>query len=204
MMQNSLDCGSRFIRIEVSDGADEDGNPETYVTVQNNGEPMTEEILRDKLLSLAESGKDFQGSAGGFGKAKEILYFAHKRYMIWSGEWYVHGSGAGYDMSQAETPLKGTRSHVVWEGHHSEELIGQFSRFIQLSGTDDRCKFCLNGKSLRPGMPAGQAVRTLDEDGQPWANVSLSRAEKGRVVVRVSSIHPFQHLRILTFKKAIR
>src|ERR1700730_3473627 len=82
MMQNSLDCGSKMISIEIHERTSPDGDAETHVTVENNGEPMSLEILRDKLLSLGESGKEFPGSVGGFGKAKEILYFAHKRYVI--------------------------------------------------------------------------------------------------------------------------
>jgi hypothetical protein len=47
-------------------------------TIHNDRAPMTEEILVGKLLSLGSSGKDFNNAVGGFGKAKEIRYSAHR------------------------------------------------------------------------------------------------------------------------------
>ena len=91
IMQNSIDCGSTAIDIKIIEVPDDDC---TLVVVRNDGEPMTREILVGKLLSLGSSGKDFQGAVGGFGKAKEILYFAHRSYAIASGLCRVSGSGA--------------------------------------------------------------------------------------------------------------
>src|SRR5262249_9698442 len=90
VMQNSIDCGSTWVRVDLR----LTGDGGTLVIVENNGEAMTRDTLVNKLLSLGESGKDFQaGAVGGFGKAKEILYFAHKHYQIESGLWVVEGSG---------------------------------------------------------------------------------------------------------------
>src|ERR1700675_3686283 len=70
ILQNSIDCGSTEISIRVA----EDLSGGTIVPVNNDGEPMSSDVLVNKLLSLGASGKDFKGSVGGFGKAKEILY----------------------------------------------------------------------------------------------------------------------------------
>ena len=66
--QNSIDCGSRQISIDITYA-----NGKTTLTISNDGEPMTEQILTEKLLSLGSSGKGFAGTVGGFGKAKELL-----------------------------------------------------------------------------------------------------------------------------------
>src|ERR1700676_1725123 len=69
ILQNSIDApGSDLIEVTIETI---DGN--TKVRVSNNGQPMSKEILCDKLLALGESGKTGQvGAVGGFGKAKEI------------------------------------------------------------------------------------------------------------------------------------
>src|SRR5207237_5940442 len=52
IMQNSIDCGSRSIDISIREMPDDDA---TLVVVRNDGEPMTEDILVGKLLSLGSS-----------------------------------------------------------------------------------------------------------------------------------------------------
>src|SRR5262245_20842128 len=76
-MQNSIDCGSDRIEISVIET-----NGSTILSVVNNGDPMTEDILVNKLLCLGGSGKNFQDAVGGFGKAKELLYCCHAGYSI--------------------------------------------------------------------------------------------------------------------------
>ena len=61
--QNSMDCGSNRIDVTIErDGAN------TQIAVSNDGQPMTQDILVNKFLTLGGSAKD--GGVGGFGKAK--------------------------------------------------------------------------------------------------------------------------------------
>jgi len=108
-MQNSIDCGSDTIGISIN--LDNDG--ETSLVVENNGEPMTRDIMENKLLSLGSSGKEFKDSVGGFGKAKEILYFCHSAYTIKSGNIVVKGSGAEYTIEQSDDKVDGTASAIL-------------------------------------------------------------------------------------------
>jgi hypothetical protein len=188
ILQNSIDCGSTEISIEVQSEAI---SGTTKVVVINNGEPMSSDTLVNKLLSLGESGKDFQGSVGGFGKAKEILYFAHRDYTIVTGGLHVHGSGAGYNLEQAAVPQEGTLSLVTWEGEHRDALLEQFKRFIELCGTGDKVRFYLNRERVKPKHAAGVLNRTLDRDGKPWAEVRLTTVEKNLLVVRIGGIPMF-------------
>jgi hypothetical protein len=187
IMQNSMDCGSTEIAISV----EKFDETSTGITVTNDGEPMTREILLDKLLSLGESGKDFKGAVGGFGKAKEILYFAQKSYSIRSGRWLVSGSGVGYNLTEQTPELWGTRSSIIWDGQVVNELCGAFRRFIELCGTGRRVAFLLNGEPVRPKHHPGEIVRTLDRDEKPWAEVRTSGAERGLLFVRVGGVPMF-------------
>ena len=185
ILQNSIDCGSTEISISVA----EDLSGGTIVTVINDGEPMSSDVLVNKLLSLGASGKDFKGSVGGFGKAKEILYFAHRSYVIVTGGLHVSGSGAGYNLEQAAVPQDGTLSQVIWDGNHADSLVANFKRFIEL------CRpgilFTLNGNAIQPKLATGTLNRTLDRDENPWAEVRLSQVEENLLVVRMGGIPMF-------------
>ena len=185
ILQNSIDCGSTEINISVV--VDLSGG--TIVTVINDGEPMSSDVLVNKLLSLGASGKDFKGSVGGFGKAKEILYFAHRSYVIVTGGLHVSGSGAGYNLEQAAVPQDGTLSQVIWDGNHADSLVANFKRFIEL------CRpgilFTLNGNAIQPKLATGTLNRTLDRDENPWAEVRLSQVEENLLVVRMGGIPMF-------------
>lgn len=189
IMQNSIDCGSRNIDVVVEED-DETGM--TRVIVTNDGAVMDDDILVNKLLSLGSSGKDFKaGAVGGFGKAKEILYFAHAAYSIQSGDWIVTGSGAGYDLARNDVYAHGTISDVAWQGLHRGDLATAFLRFIKMCPADSPIRFTLNGDRIRPTIRAGEINRTLDHDGQTWAEVRLSKSEFGRYVARAGGIPMF-------------
>jgi hypothetical protein len=66
-----------------------------------------------------------------------------------------------------------------------------FRRFVELCGTGARVRFTLDGECVRPRVHPGELARTLDEDGEPWAEVRLSKAEKGLLVVRVGGVPMF-------------
>src|SRR5205823_13320558 len=112
---------------------------------------MTEDTLVNTLLSLGEIGKDFQGSVGGFGKAKEILYFAHRNYTSTSSPHRVEGSGAGYDLGHDPgDTLYGTRRVVEWDGLVADELRAAFTRFVELAGPGNRVRYKIDGGVVKP------------------------------------------------------
>src|SRR4051812_25699130 len=186
ILQNSIDCGSRQIDIAIAEMPDDNT---TLVIVRNDGEAMTEDILVNKLLSLGSSGKDFQGAVGGFGKAKEILYFAHKSYSIASGYHRLHGSGAGYNLLDGPY-LQGTRSAVTWEGLVAEWLRAAFRRFIELCDRRE-VGFSLDGEFLKPQIPRFRFLRALEHDGKEWSHMGVHGFERGLLLVRIASIPMF-------------
>jgi hypothetical protein len=186
ILQNSIDCGSTAIDITIAEDA---GDDSTVVIVRNDGEAMTEEILVGKLLSLGSSGKDFQGAVGGFGKAKEILYFAHKFYTIASGYCRLNGSGAGYNLEDGPF-LHGTRSAVTWDGLVADALREQFRRFIALCDRRE-VGFTLDGELVKPEIPRFRYLRSLEHEGSEWAHLSIHGFEENLFVVRIAGIPMF-------------
>ena len=176
--QNCIDCGSTRIVVECHD----DGGM-TRLSVTNDGEPMTEEVLVDKLLSLGSSGKNFDGTTGGFGKAKEILYFCHENYRIHSGGLLVEGSGASYDLTSTDF-LHGTQSELIMSGNYEYELLQAMRRFIefsQWSGT-----FVVNGEELKGDLRKGSPRRDLE-----FATVYSNKSYEYMMVVRINGIPMF-------------
>jgi len=172
--QNGMDCDSRTIQWTV---AIENG--QTIVTVTNDGSPMTEEVLIGKLLSLGSSGKDErEGNTGGFGKAKEILYFCHESYEIHSGELCVKGRGGDYDLVD-NGYTRGTSSTIVIDGEHEVALKRAFDQFVlygQWSGT-----FYWNGESHKADMRKGSPRRDLG-----FGTVYTNKSTKYKMVVRIN------------------
>lgn len=179
--QNSMDCGSS--RIEATVETTSDNN--TILTVANNGKPMTEEIIVDKLLSLGGSAKNFQdGNTGGFGKAKEILYFCHDKYTIMSGDLIVDGRGSTYEIITFDQPIQGTISKVVIRGEYQEELLRQIDAFInyaQWSGT-----FVINGAEKTATLRKGSPRLELE-----YGTVYVNTTHPHRLIVRINGIPMF-------------
>jgi len=179
-MQNSMDCSSDIIRVNVS----LDDNGDTLLVVENNGSPMTKEILVDKLFALGGSGKNFNGTVGGFGKAKELLYFCHKFYNIQSGDFVVAGCGAGYDISEAESYFDGTRSTILISGDYVDKLNNYFrvfASFAQWSG-----RFFLNGEEIDLCLRKGSPRREFD-----FGIVYTNKSFPNTLIVRINGIPMF-------------
>lgn len=181
-VQNSVDApGCNAINITVK--LDDEGD--TILTVENNGAPMTEETLVGKLLCLGESGKGFQGTVGGFGKAKIILYFAHKSYTIFTGGLRVLGCGGDYQIDNIVGSYKGTASRVTIAGNHVEKLTEEarrFASFMQWKGT-----LTLNGETLATSLRKGSPRREL-----PFGTLYTNNTAENKLIVRIGGIPMFK------------
>jgi hypothetical protein len=74
-IQNSIDAGATEIKIST-DGEN--------IEFADNGCGMNADILTHKLLTLGGTKKEL-GSVGGFGKAKEVLFFSWDKWFIDTG-----------------------------------------------------------------------------------------------------------------------
>jgi len=125
IMQNSIDSGANEIRITVTNQM-----PELEIVVQDNGKGMPEEILRNKLFSLGSSGKTFGNTTGGFGKAKELLYFSHKSFQIHTNNLLVNGVGGSYKIEPTEFS-QGTISKVILGDDNIWMWYPEFNNYFQ-------------------------------------------------------------------------
>lgn len=176
--QNSIDARARNITIDLKlDGDD------TLLTYEDDGRGMTEEVLTEKLLALGESGKDFAGTVGGFGKAKEILYFCHKAFAIETRDNHVSGSGGTYDLTRCPY-VDGCRSTIRIEGDHVDALVKQFKRAISMTQWGGR--FTLNGEVLYGQLKKGAFRKELD-----WCKIYTNKTFANRLVVRIGGIVMF-------------
>lgn len=176
--QNSIDAGSGKISFEITEEGDH-----TVVTVTNDGTPMTEDIIVNKLLALGASGKNFAGTTGGFGKAKNILLFCHQAWSVKSGITCVSGVGGEYDITKIPH-LSGTMTTVTMEGHQRDKLIEQLELFIkvaQWSGV-----FVINGSEHTANLKKGSPRRDLGF-GKVFTNKSIPY----RMIVRINGVPMF-------------
>lgn len=177
-MQNCIDAkGSSRIDITTKE---KDGR--CIITFSNNGEPMDLDTLTGKLLSLGETGKEFNNTVGGFGKAKILLYFSQISYTIHSGTNLVTGEGGDYTISQAEY-LKGTTSTVELEESKTiiDIMVERFGKYTQWSGT-----LTLNGQVIQTNLTKGYFRKQINL-GRVYTNKQLTN----EMVVRIGGIPMF-------------
>ena len=177
-LQNCFDApGSKVVNVAI---ATVDGR--TVVTFDNDGEPMTRELMENKLLALGESGKDFNGSAGGFGKAKVVLYFAHPAYSIRTGRYRLDGCGGSYDLVETDEYHDGTSSTVTWDHDCSETIARQVRNFAMMAQWSGTLRLTVDGKTetLETNHRKGSPRRELD-----WCKIYTNRQFEGILIVRI-------------------
>lgn len=184
-MQNSMDAPhSKNIELSIEPQA----NGNTLFAWRNDGDPMTEEILSGKLLTLGESGKDFQDTVGGFGKAKEVLMMAHLGYEIDTGYYRVVGRGGEYEIEKSDKYFPGTATRVMVEGDYSNELRMNFDLFMQMAQWNGTVR--INNEVCDCRLHKGFKRREFD-----WCTVYTNKSITNRMVVRIKGIPMFhRHL----------
>lgn len=106
-IQNSYDAQASTIEFRlIANAADR-----IELHVDDDGIGMDEDTLLNVLLCMGGSRK-LEGSIGGKGWAKAILFFAHHGYTIRTGNLRVDGSGGEYRLTEEPTNIAGTRITV--------------------------------------------------------------------------------------------
>lgn len=83
-VQNACDAGATEVSLTFA--------PDGIVICRDNGKGCDADKLRTKVLRPLESAKDGDNAVGGFGKAKELLYFSNPSWSIQTRDVYVEGS----------------------------------------------------------------------------------------------------------------
>ena len=137
-IQNSVDAGARTILCEVNENPDGTWT----VSMQDNGGGMDEDVLINKFLMLGGTTKvGASGTAGGFGKAKELLILPWISWEVHTRTKMVRGSGIDYVIEDAKN-LRGTKVTVVMpaDQHTSGAAAIAFIQKCYLPDTKFRVK----------------------------------------------------------------
>lgn len=108
LLQNSIDAGARVnapakTLIEIKTEDQPDGSQ--IFTFEDDAGGMSLDILENKFLTIAESGKrgdpGSAGSAGGFGIAKELILFPWLSYEVHTQDNLLRGKKGEYEIGKA-------------------------------------------------------------------------------------------------------
>lgn len=186
-LQNSVDAGSKNIELKIYE---KDGK--TYFECVDDGCGMTEDIIRNKLLTLGETSKEGTGATGGFGVAKILIYFSHPSYEIYTQDNIVKGSGGCYTIEKNSEYVKGTRSIVeintsVFRTSYLEDyVITEISRSFL-----PNVNITLNGNLIPADHKRGRQIAEID-DSITIHKKNLSDTTSEYVLVRVNGLHMFK------------
>jgi DNA mismatch repair enzyme (predicted ATPase) len=108
-VQNSVDGGGKNIHLAATPQSD----GTMLVACDDDGRGMDEDTIINKFLVLGATTKtSASGTAGGFGKAKELLLLPWISWRIHSRDREVLGAGIDYEIKEAPY-RQGTRLEVV-------------------------------------------------------------------------------------------
>jgi hypothetical protein len=188
-LQNSVDAKSKNIEFKLY------RNEQNKVIFECNddGCGMTEDIIRNKLLTLGETSKDSSGSStGGFGVAKILIYFSHPAYQIRTQDNIVIGSGGSYEITKGEY-VRGTKASVeinpeVIDTGYLETLTDSLFNEISLSYLPN-VNITINGRLAAGELKRGREVVDL---GDIVIYKRLLRdTTSDYALVRVNGLHMF-------------
>lgn len=182
-LQNSLDAGATKVEIELSD---------SHICVQDNGCGMTDETIQNKLLVLGGTQKA-AGSVGGFGKAKEVLFFTWDWWSITSSPNKKETFSVTSEMIGKESiehrVASANRGTGIWIDYSGSGIARERWKSIietYVYYTTTRAKIYLNNEEL-PTMDA-RGVK----DEYDFCTVIVNKSNKtGTIIVRIHGIPMF-------------
>ncbi len=182
MLQNAIDSNAKNIHINISN------NNDLKIVCKDDGIGMDKSVIVDKLFSLGASGKDFNNSVGGFGKAKELLYFCQQSYQIHSRNNFVSGIGGSYNIKDVEY-YQGTISTIVLDDYDYlknfyENLFEQFITSSTYSGN-----FYLNDRLISERVVTNEVVKMFS-----FGKVYRTDLFKNKIVVRINGLPMFSNV----------
>ncbi|MBL6995796.1 ATP-binding protein [Desulfobacula sp.] len=187
-IQNSVDAGATEISFEF------DGK---YLSVTDNGCGMTLDVIEEALLTLGGSRK-LEGSIGGIGKAKEILYFAWAQWEISTNGIWIVGHGPQYEIKRTDLHV-GTMSKIQIDD--KIEAPGRYIReYLKLSGLEKTGVTVLyNGEKVDcTGIDYGENIYTVDGLGDLHrVENESSHFDGGKVIVQSHGLYMFTNYSVL-------
>lgn len=149
-LQNSHDAGSKNIGL-FANGSN--------FSISDDGCGMDRNTLEKVLLVLHGTDKG-DDSAGGFGRAKELIYFAWPEWSIRTRNLLVEGNFIDYSISEVSEFYNGTKSLVTLDENSEAKLFEVFQAYINKCSLSANITW--NDKSFE-GMGSLDKLELLDK-----------------------------------------
>lgn len=196
-VQNSVDAGASEIEL----GCIENDDGTVTVWCEDDGKGMDKDVILNKFLVLGGTTKTLtSGTAGGFGKAKELLILPWLSWKIHSRSTVVDGSGINYVVDTAEY-LHGTRLEVVMSQDQCTNHAAAIS-FVSKCTLPDiefliRYKNPETGqreiKRMQANFNTGKPIRVLDDKAEVYYNKDTRvSSSSSRAIVRVNGLFMYE------------
>lgn len=176
-IQNSVDANATRIDITVQNEC---------IELSDNGHGMNLDTITNKLLTLGGTKKE-EGSVGGFGKAKEILFFAWDKWEIETCATAGEGLFVSNEMISKEPIMEykdkslkvGTRIKISSGSIYDWEPM--IASYIAYCTTD--CEIFINGSRIKTMEHSGKARQ------YEWGKITINKQyNTSEVFVRVNGI----------------
>lgn len=188
-LQNSVDAGSNTIKFSFN-------KEKLILGVSDDGCGMTKDTILNKLLVLGGTEKP-EGSIGGFGKAKEVLFFAWKYYLIKTGNLIVQGKGPDFIIKKSEKFYPGTQCIIKFYSEHEYSSVLSAAEEY-LPRNEITAAVFLNGIRIRYFWGDKTLIKEFD-----WGNVFTCRSSGDDVSIRVKGVEMYKHNTVTILKNKV-
>ena len=153
-VQNSVDAGARNVSLDVE--TQPDGS--VVVTCTDDGHGMDVDTMLNKFLVFGETTKTHGDTAGGFGKAKEMLLLPWIWWRVESNGQKLEGVGNQNEEIPTPSPLRrGTRLSVCMPADMSTSSY--YAQAFLVKCNIPRVKFIVDGAEVNAIWPRGKRIR---------------------------------------------
>lgn len=186
-IQNSYDAGATQIDITSKQNADGTWT----VTVTDDGGGMSEDVLLNKFLVLGGTTKvGVAGSAGGFGKAKELLVLPWLSWKIHSRDIEAAGSGIEYTIKRVEM-IHGTVLEVIMPNDNHADTPQAIS-MIEKSYLP-KISFTVNGSKFKADLKAsGEPIEVIGNKAELYFVKADNARSLSYMLVRTKGLFMFE------------
>lgn len=174
--QNSVDANAENIHFTLEE------TPENYVlTVKDDGKGMSIHDVEEKLLTMGGTDKG-EESIGGYGVAKQILYFAWPYWEIYSSDFKIVGSGCRYKILPHEY-TNGVTS-IVHLSKDESFTASHIHDYLKLCSS--KVKTLVNNQEFTDWQTYNETIKTLS-----WATLYKRDEISGNINVQVRGVSMF-------------
>lgn len=186
-IQNSVDAGSYLIQLG---SVRSNETKEVMVFCDDDGGGMDEDTILNKFLVLGGTTKLVSGNtAGGFGKAKELLLLPWISWRIHSRDTIVEGAGIDYTVTKTNDFKKGTRLEVVMPADQNTTSVEAIA-FVEKCFLPD-CRFTVDGNRIKANLQGKDLVQNIQGKADVWYKPLKKPEKQSYIYVRTKGLYMF-------------